>query len=49
MSEALTGAYRYYQLTRFRERETRLLTQGFLNNDLQHSAVVTLTGLFPCI
>jgi|GEM_PF-6959879 hypothetical protein len=47
MSEALTGAYRYYQLTRFRERETRLLTQGLLINDLQYSVDVALTGLFP--
>lgn len=47
MSEALTGAYRYYQLTRFRERETCLLTQGLLINDLQFSVDVALTGLFP--
>lgn len=47
MSEALTGAYRYYQLTRFRERETRLLTRGLLIHDLRHRVDVALTGLFP--
>lgn len=47
MSEALTGAYRYYQLTRFRERETRLLTRGLLIHDLRIRVVEALTELIP--
>ena len=47
MSEALTGAYRYYQLTRFRERETHLLTQTLSLHDFRIRVVEVLTELIP--